>query len=313
MLTLDAITTATRIECGDRTTWLAERRRGITSTDAPAILGETPDAWSGPFAVYVSKTRGIESVHETNRMRAGRYLERGIRPWLEEESGVRLVTPPEFSLFRSASMPLLLTSVDSFGFLATRPDPGIVELKNVGPGGQDKWDEPPRMYLTQVQHQLRVTQLRWAWLVACLPGPELKWWPIERDDQRGADLERTLLDWWERHVILGDAPEPDGRKTTSTLLTELFGHETGATVELGDDGARVHAEYLAWSRREKEAERERRKRQQMLIARIGEATQGLLPDGRRMTSAIVTMPETIHPPSTSRRLWAPRTPCAGYQ
>lgn len=81
--------------------WLAERRRCITATDIPRILGCYFDGDDGPRGVYEEKTSLSPKKSQADlRMRKGLAMQPFIAEVFQEKTGILLDKPDGFGLIR---------------------------------------------------------------------------------------------------------------------------------------------------------------------------------------------------------------------
>lgn len=284
---MDAVLSAST-DLPDREAWLAARRSGIGSSDAPAILGLTK--WRSSLQVYAEKAGLINpSVEETDAQRWGKLLEPVIAAEYERETKRTTYDPGPFTIQRCADAPFMLATLDRLvvGFFdaTTKPPveaPGVLELKTASVFKREEWhDEPPLMYQVQLQHQLAVTGHLWGSLAVLIGGQSFYWADIKRND---AFIDKLMLreaEFWER-IQQRRPPPPDGSKASRETLQALYPKE-----EI-DDTVRLGAEALSWDA-EREAGHRVIKIQEDIIdeidnklrAAIGMHVAGVLPNGVR--------------------------------
>lgn len=199
----------------DRQTWLEARRKGLGSTDSPAILGL--DRWRSGRDVFADKKGLTPDRPLTAPMEWGLRLEDAIAAaWSERTGGsTRRVAMRRARHVHTFPM---LASIDRLGrtlegetivveLKAARSDDGyapeldqedVVPEKRVPPG-----------YYTQVQHQLEVADLERAELAVLFGGSDFRRYRIPRDRDFGADLVTELGSWW-RDYFLADVEPPVG-------------------------------------------------------------------------------------------------------
>jgi len=135
MLNLDKVRTAKKI--GDFTPadpeWHELRTKGITGTDAGAVLGVSP--FSSPYRIWALKTGQVEdNVQQNDRMRLGQLLEAPLIQMFREKH-------PELEVYENVGTyvhedhPELIANPDA---LATIGDKlYIIEVKT----SRKYWDE----------------------------------------------------------------------------------------------------------------------------------------------------------------------------
>jgi len=286
----------------DRSAWLAERRKSIGGSDAPAILGLS--RWKTPLQVWAEKVGLAEDTDPGYVGRRGSAMETFLATELTAESGVR-VNPLILTQARHPSFPCLTYSPDGFVYAADGTLLGIAEFKVRQAGAKDDWANGiPEDVAAQVQHGLDVCNLPAAWVAVDL-GTEFRWMKVERDDALIALRRPLLLDFWKL-VETETPPEPTGTETDRTALGRLYASESGETIALPPefmDEAQTLAECEETIRRceTKKLEIENRVR-----ATLGTAVKGVLPDGSWWTwkeqSRPKMVPDETAPRSVSRVL-----------
>lgn len=190
-----------------RPDWLAYRRQGIGSSDVAAIVGV--DRFRGPFDVYTSKVAEEDGDGGTMMMRLGQHLEDGIARAYAQETGSEVTKPTH--MYAHDEHPWMLANVDRFTDNAGTL--GVLEVKLSS--RYEEWDEgPPQGYELQCAHQLAVTGLDYADLVALLGGRELRTFRIDRDDALISNLIEIEAAFWEQ-VEARIPPPVDARSSES--------------------------------------------------------------------------------------------------
>jgi putative phage-type endonuclease len=188
------------LERASRARWLARRRKGITATDVPALLGLSP--WRTPLSVWLDKV-APEDRTPSYPMRRGHALEQVIaEDWAARHAGI-LEKPP--MLVGHPEHRVLLASLDWLGH--TRDESAVLECKTA-----TQWDEwadgdLPDTYAAQALTQAAITGLP-VIMVADVNG-RIEERRIERQPDWEAEAFPLLLDWWDRHVVAGTPPPID--------------------------------------------------------------------------------------------------------
>jgi predicted phage-related endonuclease len=136
-------------------------------------------------------------------------------------------------------------------------------------------------YQVQVQHEMAVTGAAWASLAVLIGGQKFLWMDVPRNQDFIDALVAREAEFWSR-VERRDPPPPDASEACRELLKRLYPREEqGKTIALP-------AECLKWDEqlREEKAvlkvvEPRIREAENNLIAALGEAEVGILPDGTR--------------------------------
>ena len=152
--------------------WLEFRRKKIGASDAPVILEVSP--WKTPYQLWIEKTSGTPSI-TTHHQKRGLELEELARQTFEKKTGTimfpKVVLHPSFDWMMAS-----LDGIDIDG-------QAIVEIKCPGPSDHEsaKAGKIPEKYIPQLQHQLAVTGLQWAYYFS-FDGTDGVIVEIERDE-----------------------------------------------------------------------------------------------------------------------------------
>lgn len=219
----------------DRETWLAERRKGIGGSDAPAVLG-----WGGhssPLQVYADKVTDIVDDHDSEDAAWGRLLEDVVaREWARRECRIIRDAP---ALVQSVRWPWMLASTDRLVIArATGVDEAVLEVKTRSAWVSNDWeDELPSDVTAQVLHYLAVYDLRVGYVACLVGGQELRTFTVTATDELLADIAEAERQWWERHVVARVLPDLSGGGNADAL-SRLHPHPDGE-VELDSDGVEL--------------------------------------------------------------------------
>lgn len=205
-----------------RADWLALRKSGIGSSDAPAVAGEDP--WRSPYAVWAEKVADEWPDEDKPAMEWGRILEAPIAQHFAEQSGID-VHPPTV-MYVHPDREWMRASPDRLTVADDLAPTGILEIKHPGDRQADLWDDgPPAAVVIQVQHQLEVLGLDEAWVAALIGAADYRQYHVPRDDRLIEALVQIETDFWRR-VVEHDPPPVDGHDSTTAALREL--HATSA-------------------------------------------------------------------------------------
>jgi len=206
------------------------RRTGVTATDVPKILGESP--WAGPFDVWVEKVHPeLAGQPDTAATRRGLRAEPFIAATYQELTGVELEEPGE--TFRHPRHELILATPDRFALLGGRRS-YIVELKSQNWRKRAEWGEPstaevPMLYLLQVQWQMKaceelVERPHCDIAVAFgLEESDFARYAVPRDDELIGLMIEEVERFWRDHIVTGRPPEEvGGNERTRQALTQLY-------------------------------------------------------------------------------------------
>lgn len=199
----------------------SDRRGYLGATDVAAIAGVSP--YRSPIEVWAEKRGDTDGPEQTKRMRLGQLLEDAIADAYAEQTGRRL---KRVSIVRNPALP---------AYLAGHPDRlvvgerGIVECKaSASTRGYSDDDVPPHVRV-QATWYCGLTGRDWCDVVL-LAHMGIRIVRIEADPDLFADLVTAAATWWQRHIVEGVEPAPDGTDAYRRHLAAKFPNT--ADVEL---------------------------------------------------------------------------------
>lgn len=218
--------------------WLRARRRGLTATDVPSLMGANP--YATPLSVWMDKTGHTdpEDLSGNYAVARGNHMEPMLLAWWESASpGRSLLHTP--ALIAHPEHTWLMCSLDGLG---TDSDGTLViETKTAGWRAREPWWDDttliPDGYALQVLTQLAVTGLPRAHVVADVAG-EFTERVIERDTDWEAVVLPALHTWWVTHVQGQTAPPADP-VADWPLLNRLWVTEPGTERDATPDEIRL--------------------------------------------------------------------------
>jgi putative phage-type endonuclease len=216
--------------------WLALRRHYLGASEVSAVLGINP--YKSCFGVYVDKAEG--STFEGNiHTEFGNWMEPHIRAefpkrFLKDE-GTEIKVSAYPYMLQHPEHDCLSVNLDG---IVEHPEygVGVIEIKTAGEMQWKQWqeDELPDMYFCQIQQELSITGLSYAYVVA-LVGKRLLWKYVARDDEFIEIMTPQLLEFWNDFVFPKQAPAPIGLDDDTDILKKLYEKEnSGKCVELHD-------------------------------------------------------------------------------
>ncbi|GAA1454876.1 YqaJ viral recombinase family protein [Nesterenkonia lacusekhoensis] len=266
---------ATQILRADATReeWLAERRHGVGSSEASALMGE--NRYKDVLDVYEDKIGVAEPVESNYRMRRGLAMEPGIREEFTLRTGI---ATQRRGLLANKERPYMRASVDSL-----TSDGGILEIKTTSYHNRRDWDEeegrvPPEAYW-QVQHSMGVTGRSHAWVAADVGG-DFMIIRVDRNDDDIEALRGAVDELWDRKEA-GNPPEPNSlEKIQSTYSTAESGKKTTATPEV-----EKAVSQFATAKEDEAAAKERQKTARAVIeGHMKDAEELVAEDGTRLAT-----------------------------
>lgn len=301
-MTPDACERVLRAE-DDTEAWLDARLAGIGSSDAAALMGESP--WASPLDLYLAKTGHADRGEESERMRWGRALE----PVIIAEYGSPLYAgrwvERSGDLLRSTREPWAMCTLDAYTNIGGVLVP--LEVKNGDRSTTNEWEQgPPRHYWWQLQHQMLVVDSPLASIACLLGGNRLVWCDVEVDHEAQNRLIRAGREFYRR-MIERDAP-PATEAGDAKALASLYPQASGETVALPAELYDALDEYEAARAEGKAAEEREAVAKARLADAIGEAARGVLPDGTIISWPTVSVKGSVREvqPYTYRRLTVKR-------
>jgi putative phage-type endonuclease len=258
-----------------------QRRHHIGASDTPAILGISP--WATPADIYWSKVGPLPDDEPTVAMQTGNRLEGPLIQFACERLGVRakrdvsLVHPG--GIFAANLDAAIVSSVDH--------DANAIEAKYVGPANADAWgpdgtEEIPDYVYAQVQHQAYVADLSKVYVAAFVSGyrPDWRLFAIPRDERAINVIVERGMAFWNDHV-LKQVPPVGGELAPLEVLKAM--RRDRSEIALPSEASELLDLYERTKAAEKEATEGGKVLQRQLITLLGDNTDGLLLDGRRIT------------------------------
>lgn len=276
----------------NREMWLEQRRTGIGSSDAAALVGLSP--WATPLHVYADKVYGAQKP-QTAPMRWGLMLEDAIATAYQEQTGA-MVEPGSF--LRSELYPWMIATPDRYAH-HPNAEPRIVELKTCNAFAADEWGEPgtdeiPAHYLIQVQHQMLVAAIPVTDVAVLIGGSDFRVYTVRLSETVCEGLVSVEAAFWER-VKSQRPPEPDwSHSATVDLLGSLYKPDPDLCVTLPPEAVALADSYEAARHEAARADEMKSVAKAKLLGLLGTAGVGTLEDGRRITrSEIVRKSYTV--------------------
>lgn len=200
-----------------------DRRKFIGGSDAAAIMGVGAYEKT-PYSVWLAKTDPVPPDQAEDNARR-KFLERRKR-WepvivqmLREEFDAEIVAVNE--RYQDAQHDFLSCEID-FEWLDEDGTVQNGEIKTVSPfafGERFGWGEAgtgdvPVHYEAQAMHGLGITGRRVCILAAMIGLDNMIFYRIERDDETIAGMRQQCVDFWQKHVVKNDPPDPQTLRDT---------------------------------------------------------------------------------------------------
>ena len=257
-----------------REAWLEARQDGLGASEWPEVLGLVEQR--KPFGCWARKTGHAQPQPATIPMRRGLALESLVRELYGEATGRPIEVPAPWTLYRHTELPWLTATPDGFAEIGGRR--GALELKT-GLSGRIVDGQAMPAAQVQLQAQLLVVGLEIG-SIAGLADDEFDSADYERHQAfLDAALPRLERFWW--HVCHQVPPWIDGSESTAHALVEMFPRPTETSIVLSPEAVAVTAHLEERMAQAKLFEEEIEMHKNQIKAEIGNATYGVLPDGRR--------------------------------
>ena len=261
------------IRATTRREWLEQRHQYIGASEAAAIVGVSK--FSSPSGVWYRKTGPVEDNEQTIQQEVGHELEPLIARLFTRETGVEVSDPGDYAIAVSNRYPWLSCTLDRFA------EPVIpVELKTASFDAAKEWKERvPLAYQIQVMIQMIVTGSRQGYIAVLLNGSAFKWHPVAYHERLAERLIVRTKDFYERCMVGGERPAPDGHDATRQVLSSLYPKADGDPLDLPGELADLGAEYDELAAQMKAAKERQQQIQNSVKDALGPAPLGRLSDG----------------------------------
>lgn len=279
---------------GSKDEWLLARKAGIGSSEAaPIILGST--AWASRYSVWCDKTGRAERGNTTTREQHwGHRLEPVIAHEYETATGRALVNPGPFTIARSNECPFMFATHDRLIVKAQGHEgPGILSIKTADKEKARDWRSgAPLDYQIQLQHEFAVSGMSWGSFAVLIGGNDFITFDVEANPEFIAKLKSEAFKFWGL-VERNEEPAIDSSEATYDALKRRYPVDDGEEIDLP-------LEAIEWDHKLVEAKREikvweqaQRYYENQIIARLGNAAKGKLPDGTRYSYKTIKRAEHI--------------------
>lgn len=204
--------------------WLLQRREGVGSSDASAILGLS--SYESAYSLWEQKTGKVplDPPLDDNTAELFEWGHR-IEPLVREATAERLgltITKPDHA-FAHADRLWQRTNPDGL-----TPEGAIFEAKNVSYFMRDHWaDQIPDHAEVQVHHSAAVLGLSHAIIAGLIGGNRLVIHQLEVNPTVVDIITEAEATFWE-HVQSDTPPPLDGHVKTMDSLTREWAHKPGA-------------------------------------------------------------------------------------
>lgn len=276
MVTIANTSTMTRHE------WLELRKKGIGGSDASVVAGL--NKYKSPFMLFLEKTGQVEAdeIFETDE--DGAFISGSEAAYFgtKDEAAVaaefslrtKLKVRRDNRMMAHKDHPWMIANIDR-RVVGTNE---ILECKIASEYLKGEWegDDLPQEYYIQGMHYLAVTGAEAVWFAVKIGGNKFVYKRIERDEDVIENLIAIEKDFWENHVMTGNAPDIDGSDASTGFLKALYPvGETGAEIELPDEAEPLIEQYHNASEQLDLYKKQKAEAENKLKAFVGEAEIGL--------------------------------------
>lgn len=266
----------------NRNDWLARRADFIGSSESPAVLG-CGYANENQHTVWLRKLGMLEPMEDTDSLLCGRLLQGGICAVIRHKTGYDIRPADEFGVYRAKKYPWLGATPDSLIY----GDPrglGVCELKNVDHFLLRDWKgaEPPLRVAVQLQHQLIAIGATWGIAAAVIGGNKPVWIEVDLHARLVDAMIPALQRFWS-YVESKTPPPIDGSEGCAKALKKLYPADDGTSVDLPPVAAQWFNELRGLKAASAWLDERKSDLENRIKAAIGDATNGILPDGRRFS------------------------------
>lgn len=242
---------AIQIKGLSREQWLAERTKGIGSSEIAGIMGINP--WQSPLSVYNAKVDPQGDQPETQKTMVGNIIEPVIAHIFTKETGFKVYRDnkirfnDKYSFLRANIDRRIDRTNDKTGI--TFDTPGNLEIKNTEHRTIANWDEDadgkkeaPIYYWAQVQHQLFCSGWNWGYLYFFVSGYETLSFQVKASPDFLDQMLKEAGIFWYENVLKGIPPKPRTQDEVAKLFPTSMKDKA---VEAQEALANIHAEAYA--------------------------------------------------------------------
>ena len=212
-----------------REQWLEERRKGIGSSDAAAIIGLDP--YKSPLQVLFDKLGMMQEKEINEAMRFGIEAEQYVADRFTEVTGKETVTFVN-SISANPAYPFALASIDRF----IPAEQTFVEIKTTSMWNLGKFKDGkyPANYYVQCVHQMAVLDVPYCYLAVYIPQVEFKWFKIERNMEEEEALMQAEKEFWENYVVKKVIPKDLSHENSFEAVKRAFFDGQEGSIQLID-------------------------------------------------------------------------------
>ena len=271
--------------------WLEARKSGIGGSDAASVLGLNP--YKSSVSVYIEKVDYIHGVsmsekningckkdnsnEEVNyRMELGNKLEDFVANEFSLKTGLKVRNVN--GILKNDKYPFAIANIDR----AVVGEKAFLECKVTNSYSKKVWQMGvPIHYQIQVNHYMAVTGATHCYVAALIGNEELIIHRIDRDEEIIDEIMKLEAMFWDKCILGGEIPAPDGSVDYSIVLQGLYKDSKDEELILFEQ-EKLLDRYDEITEIYKEIEVERKKIEQYIQVQMKEYEVGFIGD-RRIT------------------------------
>lgn len=254
---------------------MIDRRNSIGASEVAALFGCNP--YQSEYGLWLLKTGLAPEQEDTERLRAGRYLERAVlAEWQQRNPEIILAWNNETRAH--ASYPFITATPDAIGIPVGDSVDVVGDVKTVTRERRADWKwDLPTYYQLQLQQQMLVTGALRGVIIAQFGFDELGHAWIDRDAEIQEEIIKRCVTFWKR--VQGELPPPEVDAHPATTAALKRRNVQAKAIELSSD-VRDWSDRLANVERYiKQNEAEAQDLRNKIRAAMGDASMGLFIDG----------------------------------
>ena len=271
-----------KLEVGS-SAWHDYRKSGLGASEVGAVLGVCP--WKTPVDVWLEKTGRTEPFAGNNATYWGTLLEDLVAREYAKKIGKK-VRRYGFMMRRGYLICDIDRLVHDEGTLPAIREKIVTDRAMDAKTARDKslWaDGLPMSYEAQGLCYMAVMPSVQVMDFACLFMAErdLEIYPLLRDDSAIAEILERIDDWWTRHILRGETPEP----TSEEDCKALWGRHRPETVCMSTPEVVAALDAIADAKaRAKQAEVDEAEAKRIVMAAMQENEALKSPDGKTLAT-----------------------------
>ena len=252
---------------------LADRNKGIGSSDAAAILGLS--SYKTPYDIWLQKSGRVDGGGAGEAAWIGTMLEKSVLEMAAVKIGKPVVVAPDHSDATFVNG-ILRANVDGMIEVFERGSP-IVEAKTTGQlkdWGDANTDGVPDHVLVQVTHQMICagSDLCYVARLGAAFGLSFEIFTVPLDQSFAQEIQSRLGEWWDNHVVKDTPPEIVEGQVPSFDLLRARKRDDSIIAELPEE---LVLNERAAKQRVDAAESDHANAKALLVAAMGDAPVGI--------------------------------------